>query len=151
MRVRLAAGLEMKSCGTGRRRFGSVCLGHVGKPIGAGYSRQRVQGHCQLNQARSCFGSRRKLGTSCCGALGARLLLPDPEGGGPHGTVGSGRRPMPSRMKMPVNEGVGRQEALGLPCRLEPLHLSFPASGWPMRVLSPIVQIAALPVLDLRQ
>ena len=54
-------------------------------------------------------------------------------------------------MKMPVDEGMSRQEASGLPCRLEPLHLSFPASGWPMRVLGPIVQIAALPVLDLRQ
>jgi hypothetical protein len=58
---------------------------------------------------------------------------------------------MPSRMKMLMDEGMGRQEALGLPCRLEPLHLPFPASGWSMRVLGPIVQIAALPVLDIRQ
>jgi hypothetical protein len=58
---------------------------------------------------------------------------------------------MTSRMKMPVDEGMSRQEALGLPCRLEPLPLSFPASGWPMRVLGQIVQVAVLPVFDLRQ
>ncbi len=38
-----------------------------------------------------------------------------------------------------------------MPCRLEPLHLPFPAAGWSMRVLGPIVQIAALPVFDIRQ
>jgi hypothetical protein len=58
---------------------------------------------------------------------------------------------MASRMKVPMDEGMGRQEALGVLRRPEPLHLSFPASGWSMRVLGPIVQVAALPVLDLRQ
>jgi len=50
-----------------------------------------------------------------------------------------------------IDEGVGRQEALCLPRRLEPLHLPFPASGWSVRVLGAIVEVAALAVLDIRQ
>jgi hypothetical protein len=58
---------------------------------------------------------------------------------------------MPAWAEMSVNEAVGRQEALGLARRLEPLHLPFAAPGWAMRVLCPIVQVAAFTVLDVRQ
>jgi hypothetical protein len=58
---------------------------------------------------------------------------------------------MPAWAEMSVNEAVGRQEALGLARRFEPLHLPFAAPGWAMRVLCPIVQVAAFAVLDVRQ
>jgi hypothetical protein len=37
-----------------------------------------------------------------------------------------------------------------VPRRLEPLHLPLAASSWSMRVLRPIVRVAALAALDLR-
>jgi hypothetical protein len=50
-----------------------------------------------------------------------------------------------------VVEGVGGEEVLGLPRRFEPLHLPLSSSRWSMRVLGPIVQISALPVLGARK
>jgi hypothetical protein len=46
------------------------------------------------------------------------------------------------------DEGVRRQEALGVPERFEPLHLALLSAGWLVRILCPVVQGAALPVLD---
>jgi hypothetical protein len=58
---------------------------------------------------------------------------------------------MTSRTEVSIDEGVGRQEALCLLRRLEPLRLPLSAPRWSMRVFSPVVQIAALSVLDIRQ
>jgi hypothetical protein len=58
---------------------------------------------------------------------------------------------MTSRTEVAIDEGVGRQEALCLPRRLEPLHLPFSTPGWSMRIFRTVVQVAALPVLDSRQ
>jgi hypothetical protein len=40
---------------------------------------------------------------------------------------------------------------LGLPGRLEPLHLALSSSRWTMRIFGPVIQISALSVLDARK
>src|SRR4051794_28801617 len=52
---------------------------------------------------------------------------------------------------MGVNAAVGREEALGVPRRLEPAHLPFSSSGGLVRYLGPVVDIAALAMLDAGQ
>lgn len=47
-----------------------------------------------------------------------------------------------------ADEPVRGQKVLGLCGRFEPLHLPLSPSRWPIRVLSPIIQISALSVLD---
>ena len=49
------------------------------------------------------------------------------------------------------NGTVGRQEALSVAGGLEPLHAPFTLTRRPMRVLTPVVEIAALTMLDPRQ
>jgi hypothetical protein len=58
---------------------------------------------------------------------------------------------MASWSKVAVDEGVSREEPLSLPRRFEALHLPFAAPGRAMRILGAIVQVVALPVLDIRQ
>jgi hypothetical protein len=58
---------------------------------------------------------------------------------------------MASRTEVSIDEGVRREEALRLPRRFEPLHLPLSTPGWSMRVLRSIVEVAALPVLNIRQ
>jgi hypothetical protein len=43
---------------------------------------------------------------------------------------------------------MGGQEALGVPGRLEPLHLPFSSLDWLVRVLCPVVEPLVLAVLD---
>src|SRR5260370_32907526 len=52
---------------------------------------------------------------------------------------------------MSIDERVRRQKALRVVRRLEALHLPFPTPGWSMRDLSSIIQIAALPVFNIRE
>jgi len=47
-----------------------------------------------------------------------------------------------------VDLAVAGEEPLGMPRRLEPLHLPFSSPRWLVRDLGPIVEVAALPVLD---
>ena len=84
---------------------------------------------------------------SCCD-LGAALLVPDFESVRPDHAIGAACKLMSSGMEATVDEGVSGEEVLSLLGRLEPLHLPFSSSRWPMRVLGPIVQISALSVLD---
>jgi hypothetical protein len=63
----------------------------------------------------------------------------------------AGRHAMAPWTKVAVDERVSEQELLGLVGRLEALHLPFLASRRPVRVLSSIVEVATLPVLDIRQ
>ena len=86
-----------------------------------------------------------------CYALGARLLDPDLEGEGTRGAVVPGGGPVTSRTEVSVDESVGRQETLRLRRRFEPLHLPLSPAGWLMRVLCAIVEVAALPMLDIWQ
>jgi hypothetical protein len=86
-----------------------------------------------------------------CGDLGAGLLVPDFEGLGTSLAVGLCCHPVASCTEVPIDEGMGRQEALGMPRRCESLHLSLSASRWSMRVFRTIIEVAALPVLDLGQ
>ncbi len=58
---------------------------------------------------------------------------------------------MASRPEVTVDRPVRGQELLGMAGGLEPLHLALPAPGWAMRVLRPVVKVAALPVLDVGQ
>ena len=86
-----------------------------------------------------------------CGDLGTRLLVPDFEGLGTSLAVGLCCHPVASCTEVPIDEGMGRQEALGMPHRFESLHLSLSASRWSMRVFRAIIEVAALPALDLGQ
>ena len=62
--------------------------------------------------------------------------------------IGGCIRTMAARVEMLADRGVGGEKPLCLPRRLEPLHLSFSSSRRLVRILGPIVEIAALPVLD---
>jgi len=64
----------------------------------------------------------------CC-VLGARLLGPDLEGQGTRGPVVPGCGPVTSRTEVAIDESVGRQEALRLQRRFEPLHLPLSPAG----------------------
>jgi hypothetical protein len=63
----------------------------------------------------------------------------------------AGRHAMAPWTKVAIDERVSEQELLGLVGRLEALHLPFSTSRRPVRVLSSIVEVATLPVLDIRQ
>src|SRR5215468_5955228 len=54
---------------------------------------------------------------------------------------------MPSRSKVLGNGAVGRQKTLGMPGRLEPLHAILTLPCGAMRVLTPVIEVAALTVL----
>jgi len=58
---------------------------------------------------------------------------------------------MPSRAKVSVYEGMGEQKPLRLITRFEPLHVALAPPCRTMRVLGPIVEIAALTVFDVRK
>jgi hypothetical protein len=83
-----------------------------------------------------------------CFVSGTRFLVPDIEGVRPDLAIGRGYQVMSAGREVAVNEGVGREEVLGVPRRFEPLHLALSSSRRSMRVLGPIIQIAALSVLD---
>ena len=86
-----------------------------------------------------------------CSVLGAGLLGPDLEGQGTRDPVVPGGGQVASRTEVAIDEGVGRQEALRLRRRFEPLHLPLPPTRWSMQILRAIVEVAALPMLDIRQ
>ena len=83
--------------------------------------------------------------------LGASLLAPDLEGQGARDPEVPGCGPVTPQMEVAIDESVGRQEALRLWCRFEPLHLPLSPAGWSMRILRAIVEVAALAMLDIRQ
>lgn len=58
---------------------------------------------------------------------------------------------MSAGMEVVVDKCVCGEKVLSLPGRFEPLHLPFSSSRRAMRVFRPIIQIAALPVLDVRK
>jgi hypothetical protein len=51
---------------------------------------------------------------------------------------------MPTRAEVLSDETIGREEPLGVPWRFEPLHVPLPLTGWLMRVLCTIIEIAML-------
>jgi hypothetical protein len=57
---------------------------------------------------------------------------------------------MAAELEVAVHTAMSGEEALSMPYRFEPLHLSVTSPGRLMRNLYPIVQITALPVFDLR-
>ena len=58
---------------------------------------------------------------------------------------------MATKLEVAVHTAMSGEKALCLPYRFEPLHLSFSSPGRLMRNLYSVVQIATLPVFDLRQ
>lgn len=58
---------------------------------------------------------------------------------------------MTAKLKVRMNATMSGWEALCLTCRFEPLDLPFSSSCRLVRNLRPVVQITALPVLDLGQ
>ena len=74
--------------------------------------------------------------------------MPNIEGIGPNFAIDTGCHLMSAGTEVAVDEGVGREEVLGLPGRFEPLHLALSSSRWTMRVLGPIIQISTLSMFD---
>src|ERR1700759_1902594 len=58
---------------------------------------------------------------------------------------------MTAWMEATMDERLGRKKTPSLPGCFEPLHLPLSSSCGPMRVLGPIIQISALPMLDARK
>jgi len=58
---------------------------------------------------------------------------------------------MPARAEMLSNGTIGREELLGVPRRLEPLHAPLPLAGGLMGVLRAVIEIPMLAVLHPRQ
>jgi len=58
---------------------------------------------------------------------------------------------MTPRAKVSVYEGVSKQKPLCLIARFEPLHMTLAPPCRTMRVLSPVVEIAALAMFDVRK
>src|SRR5262249_46662813 len=54
---------------------------------------------------------------------------------------------MPSGAEVLGNGAIRRQKTLGMPGRLEPLHAILTLPCGAMRVLTPVIEVAALPVL----
>ena len=81
--------------------------------------------------------------------IDAGLPSPDLECCGTGAAVTGCGHEMTSWAKVTVDHRVGRQKALRLTWRLEPLHLPLTSSGWTMRILSSIVQVPARPIADI--
>jgi hypothetical protein len=54
-------------------------------------------------------------------------------------------------MKVTIDEGMGEEKSLCLITGFKPLHVSFASPCWPVRILSPVIEVTALTVLDLRK
>ena len=72
--------------------------------------------HRQLNQLQSDLGYEQGSTTRLCCRLGARLLVPNPEGRRTNCPIPRRGRQMASWTKVAIDEGVCRQEAQGLSC-----------------------------------
>jgi hypothetical protein len=81
--------------------------------------------------------------------VGARFLPPDLKGLGQGALVIDGRHQMPTRTEMAIDHAVRREEPLGLPGQLEPLHLPLPSPRSLARVLCAVIQVADAPMQDL--
>src|SRR4029453_593935 len=58
---------------------------------------------------------------------------------------------MPSGSEVLGNGPIGRQKTLGMPRGFEPLHAILTLPRRPMRILTPVIQIAALAMFHPRQ
>ena len=94
-----------------------------------------------------CTRSGRTHG-SLCQSGNPGDLRPDLEGLGPCGSILRGRKVIAAEVKEGVDLSVGGEETLGLPGRLEPLHLPFSSARGLMGVLRPVVQSLMLPMLN---
>jgi hypothetical protein len=54
---------------------------------------------------------------------------------------------MPSRSEMLGDGSIRRQKSLGMPRRLQPLHAMLALARRPMRVLTPVIEVATLAML----
>ncbi len=83
----------------------------------------------------------------CC-RTGAGFQVPGVERFAPDLSEGVGCEQMAAWVEMAIDESMSGDEVLSLRWRFEALHLPFSSSRRTMRVLSPIVQVSALPVLN---
>jgi hypothetical protein len=74
--------------------------------------------------------------------------MPSLEGTVTGSTVIVGGQEVATELEEVVDLAVAGEEPLGMPRRLEPLHLPFASPRRLVRNLGPVVQIAALPMLD---
>jgi hypothetical protein len=75
----------------------------------------------------------------------ACLFPPNPKGARANHPVLAGCHVVAARAEVAIDEAVRRKEALGVPGRLEPLHLPFSSSCRLVRDLGSIVEVATLP------
>jgi hypothetical protein len=66
-------------------------------------------------------------------------------------TILTGGKTVPAKLEVVVDRSVNREKLLGLPDRLEPLHVAFPSSGRLVRDFTAIVEVPALPMFNTRQ
>ena len=78
-------------------------------------------------------------------------IAPGPEGTVTGGAMLGGGQEVATELEEVVDLAVAGEEPLGVARRLEPLHLPFSSSCRLVRDLGPVVEIAALAVLNPRQ
>ena len=88
---------------------------------------------------------------AACAGRNSGHLLPYAEGTVPCSPVFIWDQEVVAELEMIVGAGVGGQEALDVVGRLEPLHLPLPSARRLVRDLDLVVQVFALPVLDMGQ
>jgi hypothetical protein len=64
--------------------------------------------------------------------------------------IGRGRQPMSSGAEVLSNGAVRRKELWGVPCQLKSPHPSLTTEGRLVGVFPPVVEIAVLPMLQIR-
>ena len=82
--------------------------------------------------------------------LDTGLLLPDRKGLGACRPILGRRHLVAARPEVLVEGAMGGEKALGLPGRLEALHVALPLPCGPVRVLGAVVEIPALAMFDVR-
>ena len=75
-------------------------------------------------------------------------IMPGLEGTVTGSAMVDGGQAMAAELEEVVNLAVTGEELLGVPRRLEPLHLSFSSSCRLVRDLRPVVEVAALSMFD---
>src|SRR4051794_20530199 len=103
--------------------------------------RETPQRHRQLDWLWSRQGRRGRPHERLCLSGHAGDRGPGLKGLGPGGSILGGGAVIAAKVEEIVDPIVGREEALSLAGRLEPLHLPFAPSRRLMRILCPVVEM----------
>ena len=177
LRSRVLAAIDGGTSAKAAAQLFQVSLSYIYKALGRrGEKRDRGPAAAQPADAQAGRPSRGDRGRGGVAAalsswrsannLPAPLLMPHGQSGSPSdagditpglkGTItggsmfGSGQE-VTTELEEVVDLAVAGEEPLGVPCRLEALHLPFSSSRRLVRDLGPVVQVTALAVLDPRQ